>query len=356
MTDPYLAGGTAENRRGFGSDNHSGVHPSVLDAVVATNVGHAPAYGDDAWTVAADEVVASRFGAECTVALVFNGTGANVVGLSAVLDPWSSVLAPADAHINTDECGAVEHVLGGKIVPIPTDDGKLTPEAIAPFVAGLDNEHHREPRVVSISNLTELGTAYSPDEVRGLAEFAHANGMLLHMDGARIANAAAASGCELADLTGRAGVDVLSLGGTKNGMMGAEAVVLSERVERSRVRYLRKMNLQLASKQRFLAAQFIAMFGGDLWLECAGHANDLASMLAAGVQSAGCELAYRVDGNEVFAYLPHDTVADLQARFRFYTWREGAREGFDVVRWVCSFDTTSDDVDELIQAVRTALG
>lgn len=346
-----IAGGSAELRRGFGSDNQSGVHPAVLEAIVSANVGHAGAYGDDPWTVAAQEVLASRFGAECTVAMVFNGTGANVVGLSAALNPWSSVICATTAHINTDECGAIEHVLGAKLVSVETPDGKLTPELVAPLAIGFGNEHHREPKVVSISNLTELGTLYTPEEVRALADFAHEHGMLLHMDGARLPNAAVALGCEIAEFTGRAGVDVLSFGGTKNGMMGGEAVVLSSRVTSDRILYLRKQNLQLASKQRFVSAQFIGMFGGDVWRECAENANAMAQRLVAGAQAAGIRLQYPAPGNEVFALLPNEVIAGLQERFRFYDWMRDVEPGFSSVRWVCSYDTTAADVDALVAAL-----
>ena len=358
--DALIAGGSAPERRGFGSDNQSGVHPAVFEALAAANVGHVDAYGDDPITQGAEALIADIFGAPCTVAVVVNGTGANVVGLAAALDPWSSIVASTDSHINTDECGALEAVIGAKIVSIPTPDGKLTPEMIVPYVSGHSDEHRREPKVVSISNLTELGTVYTVEEVRLLADFAHERGMLLHVDGARIANAAMSLGASIADLTGKAGVDVFSFGGTKNGMMGAEAVVLGERVDASRIRYHRKQNLQLASKQRFLSAQFLAMYAPTAALppayRCAEHANSMAARLVEGALSAGVRLQYEVGGNEIFAVLPKDVVSPLADRFRFYTWVEDFEPGYSSVRWVTSWDTTQEDVDELVAALADALG
>lgn len=358
MLDPLLAGGSAPNRRGFGSDNQSGAHPAVLAELAAVNEGHVDAYGYDPVTLEAEALIARLFGAPCEVAIVMNGTGANVVGLAAALDPWSSVIASTDSHINTDECGAIEAVIGAKIVPVPTADGKLTPEALVAYVSGHADEHRREPRIVSISNLTELGTLYTPAEIRALSDFAHERGMLLHLDGARIANAAMALGVPVSALTGEAGVDVLSFGGTKNGMIGAEAVVLGERVDASRIRYHRKQNLQLASKQRFLSAQFLAMYGRHhlpLAFECARTANSMAARLAAGARSVGVSLQYEVGGNEIFAILPSHIVAPLAERFRFYTWIDQIEPGYSSVRWVCSWDTTEGDVAELVSALAEAL-
>ena len=357
--DSLIAGGARPNRRGFGSDNQSGVHPSVLEALARVNEGHTDAYGYDAWTLEAESLIAELFGAPATVALVMNGTGANVVGLAAALDPWSSVVAATDSHINTDECGALEAVIGAKIVAVPTADGKLTPELIAPWISGPADEHRREPKVISISNLTELGTLYTVDEVRALAGFAHEHGLLLHVDGARIANAAASLSVPIAELTGKAGVDLLSFGGTKNGMMGAEAVVLGKRGDASRLKYHRNQDLQLPSKQRFLAAQFLAMYGPDATpphaLECARHANTMAARLVEGVRAVGVRLQYEVGGNEVFAVLPRDVVGPLAERFRFYTWVEEFEPGYSSVRWVTSWDTTESDIDELVAALADAL-
>ena len=337
--------------RGFGSDNHSGVHPEVLSAIAEANVGHAHAYGDDPWTLRATSVLQTEFGERSQVAFVFNGTGANVVGLSAVCRPWESVICAESAHITTDECGAPEHIANVKLVTVVTPDGKLTPELVKPALTGFGFEHHAQPKVISVSNVSELGTVYTPDELRALADLAHSKGMLLHVDGARIANAAATLGASLADLSVLAGVDVLSLGGTKNGMLGGEAVVLLGDACTDALPYVRKQSAQLPSKTRFVAAQFLAMYGTDLWLRCARNANEMAQALARGARSLGVELAFAVQANEVFATLPDDAIPDLQERFHFYTWEEGVVEGRSLVRWVTSWDTTAEDVEAFLCAL-----
>lgn len=338
--------------RGFGSDNHAGVTPEVLAAIAAANDGHAHAYGDDDWTRRAVGIMRRHLG-ECDVAFVWNGTGANCVCFAAMCRPWESVVCAETAHVNCDECAAPEHIAGVKLVPVATPDGKLTPELVRPALTGFDFEHHAQPRVISVSNVTELGTAYSPAELRALADLAHEHGMLLHVDGARIANAVAALGCSLAELTSGAGVDALSFGGTKNGMLAGEAVVLFERAATPALKYVRKQSAQLASKMRFVSAQFIAMYEGDLWLECARTANAAATRLAQGAQGAGIELAQPVDANEIFAWLPAASARGLAERFSFYIWDETPDAGGRVlVRWVCSWDTQDGDVDALLDALR----
>jgi threonine aldolase len=333
--------------RGFGSDNHSGVHPEVLEAIAAANVGHAFAYGEDLWTARAIDVLQGHFGQDAQVAFTFNGTGTNIIALSALCRPWESVICAQTAHINVDECAAPEHIANVKLVPVATADGKLTPDLVRAHLTGFGFEHHAQPRVVSVSNVAELGTVYSPFELRALADLAHAHDMALHVDGARIANAAAGLGVPLSALAGEAGVDALSLGGTKNGMLAGEAVVLFGEARSSDLPYIRKQSAQLASKMRFVAAQFLAMFDGDLWLRCASHANAMAARLAAGAQGAGIEITQPVQANEVFALLPPEATPRLQERFKFYVWDESRNE----VRWVASWDTTEDDVDELVQAL-----
>ena len=337
--------------RGFGSDNHSGVHPEVLAAIAEANAGHAHAYGDDPWTQRATEALAAHLGGDAQVAFVWNGTGANVVGLTAACRSWESVICAETAHINTDECGAPEHMADVKLVPVSTPDGKLTPELVRPQLAGFGFEHHAQPRVISVSQVSELGTVYTPAELRALADLAHQKGMLLHVDGARLANAAASLGCSLAELTVDAGVDVLSLGGTKNGMLAGEAVVLLGDAHTDDLRYARKQSAQLASKMRFVAAQFIAMYEGDLWLRCATNANTMARRLAEGAAAKGVEMPYSAQANEVFALLPEDRVGELAARFHFYTWQDKFAPGQALVRWVTSWDTTADDVDALVGAI-----
>jgi len=337
--------------RGFGSDNHAGVHPDVLSAIAEANVGHAHAYGDDRWTDLAIEAVRAQVGGVSQVAFVWNGTGANVVGLAAVCQSWQSVICAESAHIATDECGAPEHVANIKLVTVTTPDGKLTPELVKPALTGFGFEHHAQPRVISVSNVTELGTVYTPRELKELSDLAHSHGMVLHVDGARIANAAAGLGASLASLTSEAGVDVLSLGGTKNGMLAGEAVVLFGSALTDALPYIRKQSGQLSSKMRFISAQFSAMYEGDLWRRCALRANSMAARLAEGAKAKGIEIAFPVQANEIFALLPDDRIPELQERFHFYAWEEGVAEGRSLVRWVTSWDTTIDDVDALVAAL-----
>jgi threonine aldolase len=337
--------------RGFGSDNQSGVHPDVLSAIAEANTGHAHAYGDDPWTARAIQAVRAQLGENAQVALVWNGTGANVVGLSAVCRPWHSVICAESAHIMTDECGAPEHIGNFKLVPVPTPDGKLTPALVEPALTGFGNEHHTQPRVISVSNVTELGTVYTQRELRALADLAHAKGMLLHCDGARIANAAASLGTSLASLSGQAGIDVLSFGGTKNGMLAGEAVVLFGDARTDDLAYVRKQSAQLASKMRYLAAQFVAMYESDLWRECATRANLMARRLAEGLGAKGIEIAFPVQANEIFALLSDEIIDALQGDFHFMAWEEGILPGRSLVRCVCSWDTDSVEVDEFVRAV-----
>ncbi|HSK46724.1 MAG TPA: low specificity L-threonine aldolase [Coriobacteriia bacterium] len=335
--------------RGFGSDNHAGAHPEVLATMLAAGAGHVPAYGDDPWTARAKEVLATHLGEDCDIAFVFNGTGANCVCFAALCRPWESVICPESAHVNEDECGAPEHIAGVKLVTVATPDGKLTPELVAPHLRGFGFEHQAQPRVISVSNVTEHGTVYTPAELRRLADLAHDNNMLLHVDGARISNAAAALGCSLSDLSVNAGVDALVLGGTKNGMVFGEAVVLFGDARADYLPYVRKQSAQLCSKMRFLSAQYIAMFEADLWLRCAGHANEMARLLSDGARERDIALAFEPQANEVFAYLPGERVPELQERFHFYTWDETPDAGGRLlVRWVTSWDTEAEDVEALL--------
>jgi threonine aldolase len=335
--------------RGFGSDNHSGVHPEILAAIERANEGHSHGYGDDPWTREAQNLVREELGApDAQVAFVMNGTGANCVGLAAVCRPWESVICPATAHLNTDECAAPERVAGVKLVSVATPDGKLTPELVRPHLQGFGFEHSAQPRAISISQATELGTAYTPDEIAALARLAHEHGMMLHVDGARLANAAAGLGVSLARMVTEAGVDVLSFGGTKNGMLFGEAVVLlTDDAVTDDLRFVRKQLTQLASKHRFIAAQFSAALCDGLWHRTAAHANAMAARLADGARAKGIEIAYPVQANEVFAVLPQERIPELQARFHFYTWAGDV----PMVRWVTSWDTTEQDVDALLDAV-----
>lgn len=340
-----------EHPRSFASDNFAGVHPEVMAAVAAANDGHAPAYGADPWTARAQECFREHFGAGATAFPVFNGTGANVLALRAVLRPFEAAICAETAHLHVDECGAPEAVAGVKLLTVAAPDGKLTPELAATRVTDVGDEHSVQPRFVSISNSTELGTVYTRDEVRAIADWAHGSGLLLHVDGARISNAAAAADASLSDLTVGAGVDLLSFGGTKNGLLLGEAVVVLREGLADGLEFLRKQSMQLASKMRFVSAQLVALLEGDLWLRNARHANSMARRLASAVAGVdGLELPRRPEANAVFARLPRAAIDDLESALPFYIWDEER----DEVRWMCSWDTTADDVDAFAAAVASA--
>ncbi|WP_396642324.1 threonine aldolase family protein [Microbacterium sp.] len=357
--------------RGFASDNYSGIHPEVLAAIATANEGHEVAYGEDAYTARLNEVIADQFGEGAEAFPVFNGTGANVVGLQSMLPRWGAVVAASSAHINVDEGGAPERVAGIKLLTVPTEDGKLTPELVDREAWGWGDEHRAQPLVVSITQSTELGTVYTPDEVRALAEHAHGLGMRLHMDGARLSNAAASLNLPLRAFTRDAGVDVLSLGGTKNGAMLAEAIVVLDPEASEGLKFLRKLNMQLASKMRFVSAQLIALYEGDLWLRNAAHANAMAARLRAGIEAGiadgsirGVAFSQPTQANGIFATLPAGVADQLRERVRFYDWgpasggsehraSDGSSGGgedatLSEVRWVCSFDTHEDDIDAFV--------
>lgn len=335
----------------FASDNYAGAHPEVLDAVAAANHGWARAYGDDAWTEQLRLRLRELLG-DVAAYPVFNGTGGNVTALSAVLRPQEAVICPETAHINVDECGAPERIAGAKLVDVPTPDGKLTPALVRPRLIGFGDQHHVQARVVSISESTELGTVYTPSEIRALADQAHEAGLLLHVDGARLVNAAVALGLELRELTADCGVDLLTLGGTKCGLLGAEAVVFIRPDLADGYPYARKQGTQLASKMRYISAQLLRLFEGGLWRETAGHANAMARRLGDAVAAVpGVELAYPVEANAVFACLPAAAIERLHQRYHFYVWDDDA----GVVRFMCSWQTTRDDVDGLADALREAV-
>ncbi len=335
--------------RGFASDNYSGVHPEVLEAMTAANGGHQTSYGDDEYTEHLQELFQRHFGPTAAAYPVFNGTGANVVSLQSMTSRWASVVCTSTAHIHVDECGAPEKVGGLKLLPVRSPDGKLTPALVDQEARGFDDVHRAQPQVVSITQTTELGTAYSVDELAALCEHAHGLGMRVHLDGARISNAAASLGVPLRAFTTDVGVDVLSFGGTKNGLMLGEVVVVLNPAAASGVEYVRKSSMQLASKMRFVSAQFEALLGTDLWLRNATHANAMAQRLEAAVRGIeGVAVQRPVQANAVFAVLPKPVTARLQKRFRFYTWDEATGE----VRWMTTFDTTEADVDAFAAAIR----
>jgi threonine aldolase len=336
----------------FASDNYAGAHPAVLEAVAAANAGHARAYGADDWTARVEERLRAELGDGARTFLVFNGTGANVLAIRAACGAAGAVVCAESAHVNVDEGGAPERIAGAKLFTAPTPDGKLRPADVERLTERLGDEHQAQPRLVSITESTELGTVYRPDEIAALADAAHGRGLLLHVDGARLCHAAAALDVPLRALTTDTGVDVVSLGATKVGALGAEAVVFLRPELAAGFPYLRKQSMQLASKGRFLAAQFDALLEGELWRALAGHANAMAARLAASVDGVpGLTITQAVEANAVFAILPPGVTAALQADWPFYVWNERTGE----VRWMCSWDTTAGDVDRFADAVRAAL-
>ena len=339
------------SRKSFGSDNHAGAHPAVVDALAEASRGDAIAYGDDPWTARAAAQLSEAFGARGGVAFVFNGTAANVLGLSLMLRPYEAVICAEGAHLNVDECGAAERIIGCKLLTLPTTDGKLTPALVATRLAGRGDEHRAQPRAVAITQATEMGTCYTLAELRRLGEFCRAHELLVYLDGARLANAAAFLGCSLSDLAVNA--DVLSFGGTKNGAMGAEALIVMKPSLADAVPFQRKQQMQLASKMRYLAVQFSALLQDGLWLRNARRANAMARRLADGVRGVpGVRLRLPVESNAVFAALDPALVEPLQREWSFPVWNPDDH----VVRWMAAFDTTEDDVDAFVTAVRAAAG
>ena len=338
-------------RPGFASDNHAGVHPEVMAAVAAANEGHADAYGADPWTARAAQRFREHFGPAARAFPVFNGTGANVLCLEALTQRWQGIVSARTAHLHVDECGAPERA-GRKLLVVDTPDGRLTPELVEPLLVRIGDEHAIQPRVVSIAQSTELGTVYPPEAVAALADWAHSHGMLLHVDGARLCNAAAALGVPLRALTTDAGVDAVSFGGTKNGLMGAEAVVLLRDDAGESFKFLRKQAMQLASKMRYISAQLDALLTGDLWLRSAAHANAMAHRLGAALEGVdGVRITQPVEANAVFAVLDAAATERLQRDWPFYVWDEATGE----VRWMTAWDTEPEDVDAFAAAVRAAL-
>lgn len=344
--------------RGFASDNYAGAHPEVLAAIAEANGGHQVSYGADDYTARLIEVMRAHLGEQAEVFPVFNGTGANVTALTSLLPRWGAVVATSTAHIHTDEGGAPERVSGLKLLTVDAPDGKLTPDLIDRQAWGWGDEHRAQPLAVSITQTTELGTLYTVDEIRAIADHVHAKGMALHMDGARISNAAAALGVPLRAFTTDAGVDILSFGGTKNGALYGEAVVVLSPEVSSGMVYLRKLTMQLASKMRFVSAQLLALFEDDLYLRSAGHANAMAArlrgsleeLLAAGVIS-GLGFSQPTQANGVFAVLDNDAADRIREKVRFYDWNRATGE----VRWMTAFDTTAADVDHFVDVIRHEL-
>jgi len=342
-------GKTTKPSRSFASDNNAGVHPRILKAIAAANEGHVVAYGDDGYTQAGVKKFREHLGQDVAVFFVFGGTGANVLGLKAVTQPYHAIVCAETAHINVDECGAPEKFTGCKLLSVPTKDGKITVDQIKPFLHGVGFEHHVQPRVISISQSTEMGTVYTPREIRTLADFAHKHNMLLHVDGARIANASVSLKADLKQITTDVGVDIMSFGGAKNGMMYGEAVVFFDKTLAKDFKYIRKQGTHLASKMRFISAQFEALLSNNLWRKNAARANRMARILARELAKIPrIKITQKVEANGVFAIVPKRYVAPLQKKYFFYVWNEETSE----VRFMTSFDTTEADIKDFVALVK----
>jgi len=340
------------NKRGFASDNNSGVHPEILKAIIEANQGHTVAYGDDIYTQRAKQKFYEHFGNDIDIYFVFIGTAANVLGLNAATRSWNAIICAETAHINVDECGAPEKFNGFKLLSIETPNGKLTVDLIKKHMHGFGFEHHSQPKVISITQATEMGTVYTKEEIMALADFAHKNNMYLHMDGARIANAAVTLNMQFKEFTKDAGVDILSFGGTKNGMMYGEAILFLNKQLGQDFKYVRKQGMQLASKMRFISAQFERYLTNNLWNESASHANRMAKLLASKVQEIPqIKITQKVEANGVFAIVPKEIIEDLKKEYFFYDWDESKNE----VRWMCSFDTTEEDIFNFIHLIKSKL-
>jgi len=341
--------------RGFASDNNAGIHPLLLEAIQEANKGHVIAYGDDPYTGNAVRTIKSYFGREAEVYFVLTGTGANVLGLSSLTDSFHGVICAETAHINIDECGAPEKFCNCKLLTVPTGDGKLTPALIERHLHGFGFEHHVQPKVISISQPTEMGTVYTPKEIRSLSVLAKQYNMFLHMDGARLANAAVSLDLDFKSFTAEAGVDVLSFGGTKNGMLFGESVIFFRPELAENFKYMRKQSMQLASKMRFIGAQFHTYLHSNLWHTNAAHANEMAGLLFRKTSILpGVRITQKVEANAVFAIIPRDIIKPLQDKYFFYVWDEARSE----VRWMTSFDTTAGDIESFssfLQSLLTAV-
>jgi threonine aldolase len=335
--------------KGFASDNYAGAHPKIIEALQRVNQGHAGGYGNDEYTKTSIKRIKEVFGKEVEPFFVYSGMGANILGLTAISKSINSIICAETAHINVDECGGPEKYTGCKVVGIRTNDGKLTPELIKNHLYNFGDQHRSQPRVVSITQATELGTIYTAKEIKAIAETTHKLGMLLHMDGARIANAAEALNSELKDITFSTGVDVLSFGISKNGGMFGEAVIFANKELSKDFQYIRKQGMQLHSKMRFISAQFEAMLTNDLWRENAKHANQMAKLLEKEITGLSrIKITQKVQTNGVFAIIPREWIEKLQKEYFFYVWNEKTCE----VRWMCSFDTTREDIEGLVSLIK----
>jgi threonine aldolase len=339
-------------KRGFASDNNAGVHPDVLKEIALANVGHVTGYGSDIYTEKALSLFKDHLGSSTETFFVFTGTAANVLGLSGIVRSWNSVITASTAHLEGDECGAPEKFIGCKVLVVDTPDGKVTPELIERHMHGIDFEHHSQPKVISITQCTEMGTVYSVNEIAAIADFAHSHGMLLHMDGARLANASVSLNLPFKAFTTDAGVDLLSFGGTKNGLMGGEAICFLRPGLTIDFKYIRKQGMQLASKMRFISAQYIAYFQNNLWKTCASNSNAMASVLCEKLKDIPeVKITQKVQSNGVFVIMPDEVAEKVREHYFFYPWDEKRSEW----RLMCSWDTKKEDIEEFIVLLKREL-
>ena len=337
--------------RSFGSDNNSGVHPRIMDAIVESNTNHAIGYGDDNWTRKAEKAMQTLLQNETIKPyFVFNGTGANVIALQACTSSFHSIICASTAHIAVDECGAPTKFTGCALKEIPTPDGKLTPELVATELHGFGEAHHSQPKVIAISQTTELGTLYTPEEIKALATLAHQNNMYLFMDGTRLSNACVTANCTLKEMTTDCGVDIFTLGGTKNGLMMGEVLIALQPELEKNLQYYRKQTCQLYSKMRYLSAQFIPYLSENIWLDNAQKSNAATKLLASEMRKIkSIEITQKVESNAIFFILPKDISDKLREHYFFYDWDPSRNE----MRLVCSWDTSKKDITDFINYLKT---
>jgi threonine aldolase len=339
-------------KRGFASDNNAGIHPDVLLEITKANTGHVTGYGSDVYTEQALKLFKNHLGSSTETFFVYTGTAANVLGLSGIVRSWNSVIAASTAHLEGDECGAPEKFIGCKVLVVDTPDGKVSPDLVEKHMHGIDFEHHSQPKVISITQCTEMGTVYSVNEIALLSAYAHSRGMLLHMDGARLANASVSLNLPFKAFTTDAGVDILSFGGTKNGLMGGEAICFLSPGLTTDFKYIRKQGMQLASKMRFISAQYIAYFKNDLWKTCASNANEMATVLAEKLKDIPeVKITQKVESNGVFVIMPAEVAEKVRQHYFFYPWDEKRSEW----RLMCSWDTKVEDIEEFVVLLKNEL-
>ena len=339
-------------KKGFASDNNAGIHEEVLKKISEVNSGHVVGYGADEYTEEALELFRENFGQDSETFFVFNGTGANVLGLGAVIRSWNSIITASTAHLEQDECGAPEKLIGGKVLTVDTTDGKLNVDLLDRHMHGFDFEHHSQPKIISITQASEMGTVYTVKEIKEIAEYAHKHGMLLHMDGARISNASVSLNKSFREFTTDAGVDVLSFGGTKNGMMFGEAICFLKPGLSADFKYIRKQGMQLASKMRYISAQYIAYFNNDLWKRCASHSNKMATIFYDKLKEIdGISITQKVESNGIFVIIPKCAAENLRKKYFFYPWNEKISE----YRLMTSWDTMGEEIDDFISLLKKEL-